>query len=124
MGKTEIQEDLFATADRRGAEILTEVDDDELHDLHDSNGPQPWVSYRHQGRAHQLHGDFIAGCDGLRGVAPRGPSPAVLRCHEKVYPFGWLDVLSATPPLPEIAYANRPRGCALASARSPTLSRW
>jgi p-hydroxybenzoate 3-monooxygenase len=48
----------------------------------------------------------------------------VLREFEKVYPFGWLGVLSPTPPLPDIVYANHPRGFALASARSPTLSRY
>jgi p-hydroxybenzoate 3-monooxygenase len=48
----------------------------------------------------------------------------VLREFEKIYPFGWLGVLSRTPPLPDITYANHPRGFALASARSPTLSRY
>jgi len=72
----------------------------------------------------RLDCDFIAGCDGFHGVARTAIPPAVLREFEKVYPFGWLGVLSRTPPLPDITYANHPRGFALASARSPTLSRY
>jgi p-hydroxybenzoate 3-monooxygenase len=47
-----------------------------------------------------------------------------LREFEKVYPFGWLGILSETPPLPDIVYANHPRGFALASMRNPMLSRY
>jgi p-hydroxybenzoate 3-monooxygenase len=48
----------------------------------------------------------------------------ILRTYEKVYPFGWLGIMSRTPPLDEIVYANHPRGFALASQRSPMLSRY
>src|SRR5438270_378039 len=48
----------------------------------------------------------------------------LLREFEKVYPFGWLGVLSPVPPLPEIAYCHSSRGFALASQRNPTLSRY
>ena len=53
-----------------------------------------------------------------------GQTHTVLHEFEKVYPFGWLGILSQTPPLPDIIYANHPRGFALASARSPNLSRY
>ena len=45
--------------------------------------------------------------------------------YEKVYPFGWLGLLSDTPPVNhELIYANHDRGFALASMRSHTRSRY
>jgi p-hydroxybenzoate 3-monooxygenase len=82
------------------------------------------VSFKAAGQERRLDCDFIAGCDGFHGVSRQSiPRPA-LREFEKLYPFGWLGILSETPPLDEIVYANHPRGFALASQRSPRLSRY
>ncbi len=44
---------------------------------------------------------------------------------ERVYPFGWLGVLSETPPVShELIYARHPDGFALCSMRNPMLSRY
>lgn len=49
----------------------------------------------------------------------------VLKIYERVYPFGWLGVLSETRPVDEeLIYANHERGFALCSMRSPKLSRY
>jgi p-hydroxybenzoate 3-monooxygenase len=120
-GQTSIQEDLFAAADRRHAQVLTEVDDVLLENL---ASDRPLVRFRFNGETMALECDFIAGCDGFHGVC-RGAIPVgVRREFEKDYPFGWLGILSRTPPLPDIIYANHPRGFALASARGPNLSRY
>ena len=48
----------------------------------------------------------------------------MLRCYEKVYPFGWLGILVEAPPAShELIYANHERGFALHSMRSPQISR-
>jgi len=120
-GQTAIQQDLFAAADRRGATVLTEVEDVKLQDL---TSDRPHVAFMHNGVTMRLECEHIAGCDGFHGVSRKSIPRDVLREFEKVYPFGWLGVLSATPPLPDITYANHPRGFALASARNPTLSRY
>ncbi len=120
-GQTSIQEDLFAAADRRNAVVLTDAEDVQLTHV-TSDCPQ--VTFRHSGEAMQLSCDFIAGCDGFHGVSRTAIPHAVLHEFEKIYPFGWLGILSQTPPLPDITYANHPRGFALASARSPMLSRY
>jgi p-hydroxybenzoate 3-monooxygenase len=120
-GQTSIQEDLFAAADRRHAELLTECDDVRPMEI---SSARPYVTFTHRGESRRLDCDFIAGCDGYHGVSRTAIPAGVLREFEKVYPFGWLGVLSRTPPLPDITYANHPRGFALASARSPTLSRY
>lgn len=120
-GQTSIQEDLFAAADRRKANVLSEVDNVQPADV---TSDCPHVTFTHGGEAMQLSCDFIAGCDGFHGVSRKAFPPTVPHEFEKVYPFGWLGVLSQTPPLPDITYANHPRGFALASARSPNLSRY
>jgi len=120
-GQTSIQEDLFAAADRRNGIVLAEADDVRPIGITTN---QPHVRFRHGGEDLRLDCDFIAGCDGFHGVSRKTIPARELREFEKVYPFGWLGVLSQTPPLPDITYANHPRGFALASARNPTLSRY
>ena len=120
-GQTSLQEDLFAAADRRGAALVTEAEDVELWDI---NSPRPSISYRKHGSPLRLECDFIAGCDGFHGVSRPSIPAGRLREFEKVYPFGWLGVLSETPPLAEIVYCHSPRGFALASQRNPMLSRY
>jgi p-hydroxybenzoate 3-monooxygenase len=120
-GQTSLQEDLFAAADRRSAMILTEAQDVALEKL---NSSQPCVTFTLHGEIQQITCDFVAGCDGFHG-ASRASIPASARHEfEKVYPFGWLGILSQTPPLSDIVYCNHPRGFALASMRSPMLSRY
>ncbi|MGH8725144.1 MAG: 4-hydroxybenzoate 3-monooxygenase [Burkholderiales bacterium] len=120
-GQTNLQEDLFAAADRRGAKLITEAADVEPHDF--ASG-RPFVAYSAGGSRARLDCDFIAGCDGFHGVSRRSMPAGALREYEKVYPFGWLGILSETPPLPDITYCNHPRGFALASMRNPQLSRY
>ncbi|MEL6981905.1 MAG: FAD-dependent monooxygenase, partial [Actinomycetota bacterium] len=60
-----------------------------------------------------------------RTTATQTRIPAAVRTeYEKVYPFGWLGILSETPPLPILLYANHERGFALCSMRNPMLSRY
>ena len=92
---------------------------------HDIKTDAPWLTYRRGGDIHRVDCDFIAGCDGFHGVSRRTIPPAVLRTYEKVYPFGWLGVLSRTPPVThEVTYNHHERGFALCSMRSKSLSRY
>lgn len=119
-GQTAITEDLYQAHDALGSEVHHQVDQVELHEL----TGRPFVTYTKNGQAHRLNCDAIAGCDGFHGVS-RGSIPAsVQRNFEKVYPFGWLGVLSETPPLEDIWYIQHPDGFALASQRNPMLSRY
>jgi p-hydroxybenzoate 3-monooxygenase len=120
-GQTAIQEDLFAAADRRSAAVLTEAEDVQPMDV---TSDRPYVTFKLRGEAMRLGCDFIAGCDGFHGVSREIIPSAARHDFEKVYPFGWLGILSRTPPLPDITYANHPRGFALASMRNPMLSRY
>ena len=77
------------------------------------------------GRSHEVECDFIAGCDGFHGVSRQAIPQDVIRIYERVYPFGWLGILSDTPPVNhELIYANSERGFALCTMRSMTRSRY
>jgi p-hydroxybenzoate 3-monooxygenase len=121
-GQVEITHDLI---DARTTAALPTYYDAANVTLHELTGQAPRVSFDYQGEAYELHCDYIAGCDGFHGVS-RQSIPASLRTEfERVYPFGWLGVLSETPPVDhELIYCRSPRGFALASMRSLTRSRY
>lgn len=121
-GQTEVTQDLYEAQDALGATILHGVENVELHDV---TGTAPYVTYRLQGREQRIDCDYIAGCDGFHGVSRPTIPQEVRREYERVYPFGWLGLLSRTKPADdELIYASHPRGFALASMRSPSLSRY
>lgn len=121
-GQTEVTRDLYDAQTALGATILHDVDDVGLHDL--TTGA-PFVTFTHDGAQHRLDCAYIAGCDGFHGVSRPSIPATVRREFEKVYPFGWLGILSQTPPVDEeLIYANHHRGFALASMRNPKLSRY
>jgi p-hydroxybenzoate 3-monooxygenase len=93
--------------------------------LHGFDGSKPVVRYRKDGQAHELHCDFIAGCDGFHGVSRATVQDSITE-YEKVYPFGWLGVLADVPPVSPhaIVYGNSERGFSLCSMRSLTRSRY
>jgi p-hydroxybenzoate 3-monooxygenase len=121
-GQTEVTKDLYDAQDAIGAAIIHNAEDVTLHDL---RSIKPRVSWRHNGAAQELTCDFIAGCDGFHGVSRPSIPADVRREYEKIYPFGWLGILSRTPPVEhELIYASHERGFALCSMRNPMLSRY
>ncbi len=121
-GQTELTLDLYQARDAMDAILLHEVEQVQIHDA-DTNAP--YVSFIHGGREQRIDCDFIAGCDGFHGVSRKTIPASLLREFERVYPFGWLGVLSQTPPVSdELIYASHERGFALCSMRNPNLSRY
>lgn len=120
-GQTAITEDLYQARDRAGADIVDEALDVALHDVKTG---QPYVTYVKNGQQHRLDCDFIAACDGFHGVGRKTIPADVLRTYELAYPFGWLGIMSETPPLENVVYVRHERGFALASQRNPMLSRY
>jgi p-hydroxybenzoate 3-monooxygenase len=125
-GQTELTRDLFAAREARGGTVLDEAADVTLHAMDDGMGSgRPWVTFQRGGTGGRVDCDFIAGCDGFHGVSRRSIPADRLETWERSYPFGWLGVLSETPPVsPELIYAGSPRGFALCSMRSDRLSRY
>ncbi|MFO7276529.1 MAG: 4-hydroxybenzoate 3-monooxygenase [Pseudomonadota bacterium] len=121
-GQTEVTRDLMAAREASGAPTVYEAEDVSLHHF---DGTSPKVRYRHAGREHEIECEFIAGCDGFHGVSRQSVPEGAIRTFERVYPFGWLGLLSDTPPVShELIYVNHPRGFALCSMRSKTRSRY
>src|SRR5437660_1117708 len=62
---------------------------------------------------------------GFHGVCRQSLPAQAYRTYERVYPFGWIGLLSDTAPVSdELIYANHERGFALCSMRSPSRSRY
>ena len=121
-GQTEVTRDLMQARAAAGLTTVYEAQDVRLEGLESA---QPVVHYTHQGQAHTLQCDFVAGCDGFHGVSRASIPAEVLKTYEKVYPFGWLGVLAHVPPCSdELVYAHHERGFALCSQRSQSLSRY
>ena len=121
-GQTEVTRDLYDARAAAGGVVLHGCEGVTLHDL-DSDAPH--VTFVRDGTAQRLECDFIAGCDGFHGPSRQAIPETVRREYEKVYPFGWLGVLSETPPVnQELIYSNSPRGFALCSMRNANLSRY
>jgi len=121
-GQTEVTRDLMAARAEAGLPTVYEAEQVSIHDF---DTDRPRVCFSHQGQAHEIACDFIAGCDGFHGVCRASVPTAALHIFEKVYPFGWLGLLADVPPVShELIYANHERGFALCSMRSATRSRY
>jgi p-hydroxybenzoate 3-monooxygenase len=121
-GQTEITRDLMDARRQHNLPTLYEARDVALRDF---DRASPIVSYTQDGQRHELQCDFIAGCDGYHGVSRASVPGGAVTSYERVYPFGWLGILSDTPPVShELIYSNHERGFALCSMRSQTRSRY
>jgi p-hydroxybenzoate 3-monooxygenase len=120
-GQTEVTRDLMAARVAAGLPSAYEASDVALHDLQSGS---PRVTWSDAAGTHELHCDFIAGCDGFHGVSRRSIPAEQMRTFERIYPFGWLGVMADVPSLDELVYAHSERGFALCSMRSKTRSRY
>jgi len=122
-GQTEVTKDLYAALDEAGVVVVDRAADVLPHDV---AGDAPFVTFVDaDGAAHRIDCAYVAGCDGFHGVSRTVIPSAVARTYERVYPFGWLGILSETPPVnDELIYAHSARGFALCSMRHALLSRY
>ena len=121
-GQTEVTLDLMNAREAAGLTTVYQAADVTPLDF-DSGHPR--VTYKKDGTAHEIQCDFIAGCDGFHGVSRASVKPSAIETFERVYPFGWLGILSETPPVShELIYSNHARGFALCTMRSTHRSRY
>ena len=121
-GQTEVTRDLYDAREVSGA---TTVFNAENVTIHDTDTDRPHVTYEVSGGSKRIDCDFVVGCDGFHGVSRKTIPDGILTEYEKVYPFGWLGILSETPPVNnELIYARSDRGFALCSMRNRNLSRY
>jgi p-hydroxybenzoate 3-monooxygenase len=121
-GQTEVTLDLMNA--RKAAGLTTIYQAADVKPL-DFDTDRPRVSYVKDGVSHEIACDFIAGCDGFHGVSRASVKPSAIQNFERIYPFGWLGILSETPPVShELIYNNHERGFALCTMRSMQRSRY
>ncbi len=119
-GQQEVVKDLTNALLDRNVQIRFEVNNVQLHDIETDT---PRISYEHDGQAHELTCDAIAGCDGFHGVS-RPTIAEHITEYDYVYPFGWLGILAeASPATDELIYAWHADGFALYTMRSEKISR-
>jgi len=119
--QTEVVKDLIKLQMADGAPLLFEAT---ATSMTGADTDHPTIHYTHEGQDRTLTCDYVVGCDGYHGVT-RGAIPdGVLKTYERVYPFSWFGILADIPPSnDELIYAHSPRGFALLSMRSHTVSR-
>jgi p-hydroxybenzoate 3-monooxygenase len=121
-GQTELTRDLYDAREKANGNIIHQVDDVQLHDI---KSDTPSVTYKKDGTEVKIDCDYIIGADGFHGVSRKSIPADKIKEYERVYPFGWLGVLSETKPVSsELIYSRHERGFALCSLRSQVLSRY
>lgn len=121
-GQTEVTRDLYDAREACGAQTIFNVEDVVINEIESAT---PTVSFTADGTKHTIACDYVAGCDGFHGVSRQTIPQKSRQEYEKVYPFGWLGVLSETPPVHhDLIYASSARGFALCSMRNENLSRY
>ena len=121
-GQTEVTKDL---SDARQASHLDTFYEASHVQVSELLTKKPLVQFEQDHLAYQIEADYIAGCDGYHGVCRASIPKESIEEFERVYPFGWLGILSDTPPVQEeLLYGNHPNGFYLCSMRSHTRSRY
>ncbi|MEV2275285.1 4-hydroxybenzoate 3-monooxygenase [Nocardiopsis sp. NPDC049922] len=119
--QTEMVKDLIALRMADGEPLLFEAP---VHAVEGADTDTCVVRYTHGGQETVLTCDYVVGCDGHHGVARRAVPEGASRTFERAYPYSWLGVTADAPPAyDELVYAHSDRGFALASMRSPSVSR-
>ena len=120
-GQTEITKDMMDGRAATGRPTFYSASDVAVHDITGS----PRVTFSIDDKSREIQCDFIAGCDGFHGICRKSIPADTLQVFERVYPFGWMGLLSDTPPVSdELIYIRHPRGFSLCSMRSRTRSRY
>ena len=121
-GQTEVTKDLYDIIEKEGGNIINGAENVSPHDI---GKQESFVSFKKNGVEKKITCDFVAGCDGYHGISRKTIPKKLVNFFERVYPFGWLGILSETTPVSEeLIYANHGNGFALASMRNNNLSRY
>ena len=121
-GQTEVTKDLYEIIEKENGNIINCAEDVLPQKVGEINS---FVTFKKNGIENKIMCDFIIGCDGYHGISRKIIPKNLINIFERVYPFGWLGILSETPPVKEeLIYANHGNGFALASMRNSNLSRY
>jgi p-hydroxybenzoate 3-monooxygenase len=117
----EVVTDLMAACERSGRPVLYDAPVSRIEGL---EGAHPVIHYEQDGVARRLECDYIAGCDGFRGISRSAIPADKLKVYDRIYPFGWLGILAeARPAIQDITWGCGEQGFAMMSIRSPEVTR-
>lgn len=121
-GQVDITRDLMDIRKKNGGVTIEQA---EVTRIENIESDKPVIYYTKDGEEHKLECDFVAGCDGFHGASRKQIPANIIKTYEKVYPFGWLGIMSETPPVShELIYTRHERGFSLCSMRHANLSRY
>lgn len=113
--------DLMTARERTGGQVIYDAPVTRIEGL---QSERPVIHYEVEGQARSLSCDFVAGCDGFRGVCREAIPASVLKVYDRIYPFGWLGILADAPPAsPDITWGCHDNGFAMMSLRTQTVTR-
>ncbi|MEU1938284.1 4-hydroxybenzoate 3-monooxygenase [Streptomyces coeruleorubidus] len=111
-------------ADVRGGQIRFGVRDVRVHDI-DTDRPSVSYTCPETGEHRVVHCDFVAGCDGARGVTRASLPPERVRVARHDYGIGWLALLAEAPPSADcVLFGCHAKGFAGQMPRSPEVTRY
>lgn len=117
----EVVTDLMAARDRSGLPVVYDAPVSRIEGL---EGPRPVIHFSHQGEQARLECDYVAGCDGFRGMSRAAIPADRMKVYDRIYPFGWLGILAeARPAIQDITWGCHEDGFAMMSIRSPSVTR-
>jgi p-hydroxybenzoate 3-monooxygenase len=117
----EVLKDLIAGRIAQGGEIIFGVNETAIRGI---DTDQPSISFTQAGAPGVIHCDYVVGSDGFHGPGRQAIPAAQRREYQKIYPFGWLGILTKAPlSWHELIYSNQENGFALLSTRSPEVQR-
>lgn len=121
-GQTEVTKDLYSAIQEDEIVLFDKVADSTRIEMNKNDVLVNGIS---SGQSFSIKASFVAGCDGFHGISRKTIPEKVRNDFERVYPFGWLGILSETRPADhELIYASDDQGFALCSMRSERLSRY
>jgi p-hydroxybenzoate 3-monooxygenase len=119
----EVLKDLIAGRLMQGGEIIFGVGGVAIRAI---DTDRPTIDFRRDGTGtlETIHCDYVVGADGFHGPGRQAIPAADRTEYQKIYPFGWLGILTKAPlSWPELIYTNQGEGFALLSTRSPDVQR-
>ncbi|GAB3646184.1 4-hydroxybenzoate 3-monooxygenase [Ramlibacter alkalitolerans] len=117
----EVVTDLMAARERSGQPVLYDAPVTRIEGL---ERERPVIHYEREGEPLQLECDYVAGCDGFRGICRAAIPAERLTVYDRIYPFGWLGILAeARPAIEHVTWGCHEDGFAMMSIRSPTVTR-
>jgi p-hydroxybenzoate 3-monooxygenase len=119
-GQNKIVDDLVCLRESDGLPLIFDAEVEAITDIEGS----PVIHYTKDGERHEIHCDFVAGCDGFHGVVRKHIPDAEAHSFIKEFPFSWFGILAEAESNVETrGFGHSEKGLAVSSYRGTGISR-